>query len=528
MSTQAREILFDEMARAKLRDGIGQVADVVEVTLGPSGCNVCMDAWQPTVTKDGNTIVKEVELKDQFENMGASLAKEVAAKVREQCGDGTTTAILLLRALVDHGVKYVASGASPIALKRGLDKATEAVVAELSKMSIPVKSEAELAQIATVSAAGNQEIGQLIAQAFTKVGREGVITIEESKTMETAIELVEGMQFERGYLSPYFCTNVEAMSCELQQPAILLVDQKIGSIQDLIPLLQTVAALGRELLIVAEDLDADVLSTLVVNRLRGHLKVAAIKAPGFGDRRKAMMQDLAVLTGATLVTEDAGMVLRAVSMEALGTAARVVITKDKTTLVDGGGNKEAIAARVRQLEGEIQLSTNQYDREKLEERKAKLSGGVAVIRVSAATEAEMKHRKQAFQDSLNSTRAALEEGVVPGGGCALLRASAVIAALPLQGDEALGGQIIRRACELPFKQIVRNSGQDPSVRLNEVLSMASQFGFNALSEQIEDLVAAGVLDAVKVEKVCLIVATSAAGVVLLSEALIGDAPEETA
>jgi chaperonin GroEL len=525
MTTQPREILFDEDARARLRAGIDQLADVVGVTLGPSGCNVCMQSWQPLITKDGNSIVKEVELKDQFENMGAAMGKEVAAKVRELCGDGTTTAVLLLRALVAGGVRLVASGASPIGLKRGIDKAVEAVIDHLNAVSIPVQNSKELLQIATVSAAGRSDYGSVIAEAFEKVGKQGVITVEEAKGTDTTIEVVEGMQFDRGYLSPYFCTNMESMVCDLQDPLLLLIDQKLSSVQELLPILQGVVATGRELVIVADDFDADVLSTLVVNRLRGSLKVVAVKSPGFGDRKKALLQDLAVLTGATVVSQETGGDLRSSGPDVLGTAKRVMITKDKTTIVEGQGSSSDIERRIHQIEAELNLATNTYDREKLEERKAKLQGGVAVIRVGAATEAELKQKKQIFQDSLNSVRAALEEGVVPGGGVALLNAANAARKLNLEGDEASGAALVAQACETCLKQIARNSGRDPSVVVLEVREAPAGHGFNALTDRVEDLLQAGVIDAVKVEKTALQVASSAAGVVLLSEALIGDAEE---
>jgi chaperonin GroEL len=527
MTTQPREILFDEDARAKLRAGIDQLADVVGVTLGPSGCNVCMQSWQPTITKDGNSIVKEVELKDQFENMGASMGKEVASKVRELCGDGTTTAILLLRALVAGGVRLIASGASPISLKRGIDKAVEAVLSHLDEVAIPVQNSRELLQIATVSAAGNVDFGSVIAEAFEKVGKQGVITIEEAKGTDTTIEVVEGMQFDRGYLSPYFCTNMESMVCDLHDPLLLLIDQKLSSVQELLPILQGVVATGRELVIVADDFDADVLSTLVVNRIRGSLKVTAVKSPGFGDRKKALLQDLAVLTGATVISQDTGGDLRTSGPDVLGSAKRMTVTKDKTTIVEGQGSSSEIENRIRQIDAELTLASNSYDREKLEERKAKLQGGVAVIRVGAATEAELKQKKQIFQDSLNSVRAALEEGVVPGGGVALLNAAAAAKKLALDGDEGLGAILVAQACETCLKQIARNSGRDPSVVVLEVREAPSGFGFNALNDRVEDLLQAGVIDAVKVEKTALQVASSVAGVVLLSEALVGDAEESS-
>jgi len=524
MTTQPREILFDESARAKLRDGIEKLANVVVVTLGPTGCNVCYQSWQPTITKDGSSIVKEVELKDQFENMGVSIAKEVANRVREQAGDGTTTSILLLSQLVNQGVKLIASGASPILLKRGMDKAIEKVIHNLEAMAIPVKDPQDILDIATVSASGDREIGSMIAEAFEKVGHSGVITIEEAKSTDSSIELVEGMQFDRGYLSPYFCTNVESMQCELPNPAFLLVDGKISSIQEMLPLLQTVAAQGIELLIIADDLEADVLSTLVVNRLRGALRVTAVKAPGFGDRKKALLGDLAVLTGATLISEDTGTSLRHASLEMLGSADRVVITKDKTTIVGGSGSPEAIKARIAQIEAEEKTVTNNYDREKLQERKAKLSEGVAIIRVGAMTEPVLKHRKQLFQDSLNSTRSALKSGIVVGGGTALLRASRDLDQLKLEGDESLGVKLVAAACEAPVKQIARNSACDPSIILQEVLASSSAlFGFNAKTGQVENLRKAGVVDAVAGIVTYLNCSSSAAGIALLSEALVGDA-----
>ncbi len=526
MST-AKELIFEEEARNKLREGIDKLADVVGVTLGPKGRNVGLQAsWgAPTITNDGNSIVKDIELKDQYANMGISLGKEVASKMKEKCGDGTTSSILLLRALVQNGVKNIASGSSPIHLKRGMDKAVEAIVQELEKAAIPIKNEKETKNIAMASSSGSEEIGTLIADAFQKVGKQGVITIEQGKSTDTTIEMVEGMQFERGYLSAYFCTNAETLSVEMSQAKILITDKKISSVQEILPVLQAIATTATQLLIIAEDLEGDALSTLVVNKLRGTLKVCAVKAPGFGDRRKALLEDIAVLTGATVISEETGTALKDATEIMLGSAEKILINKEKTTIVGGRGNPKDIQARIKQLEAEAVETTNSYDKEKLDERKAKLSGGVAVIRVGAATEPEMKQKKQMFEDSLNSTRAAIEEGIVIGGGCALLRASKS-ATLNLTGDEALGAQIVFKACEAPFRQIVSNTGFDSSVYLDQVLTAAAHFGFNAMSETVEDLLKAGVVDPAKVVKNALRYAVSTAGVVLLSEALIGNAPEE--
>lgn len=528
MSSTPKEILFEEAAREKLLKGIKQLADVVSVTLGPRGRNVGLEkSWgSPTITNDGSSIIKDISLKDPYENMGVSMGKEVVQKIKEKCGDGTTTGTLLLAALVEGGIKTISAGASPIGVKRGIDKAVEAVVKEIEKTAIPIKNSKETLSIATVSASGNQEIGQLIADAMEKVGRSGVITIEESKGTETTIEMVEGMQFDRGYLSAYFCTNTEKMTVEMQNPQILLIDKKIASVHEILPVLQNAAATGKPLLIVAEDIEGDALSTLVVNKLRGTLKVAAVKAPGFGDRRKAMLQDLAVLTGGIVISEETGTNLKELPPNALGTADKVTISKDNTVIVNGGGSANEIQARIKQIENEISNTKSDYDKEKLLERKAKLSGGVAVISVGAATETEMKQRKQIFEDSLNSTKAALEEGIVPGGGVALLRASSAIEKLKLEGDELVGAKLVIQACEAPLKQIVNNTGLDGSVILNEVKEAKANFGFNALTENVEDLFQAGVVDPAKVVKNSLIYASSVAGIVLISEALIIDAPED--
>lgn len=527
--SEAKEIIFEQEARDKLAKGIQQLADAVRSTLGPKGRNVGLEkSWgAPTITNDGNSIVKDVELPDQYENMGVAMAQEVAAKLKDKCGDGTTTGTLLLDALVQHGIKYIAAGTSPIGIKRGIDKAVEAISHELEKMAIPVKGSEDTKNIATVSASGNEEIGTYIRDAIEKVGKEGVVTIEEAKGMETMIELVEGMQFDRGYISSYFVTNQEKMTIEMENPYLLLVDKKIASIQEMLPILQSVATSGRELLIVCEDLEADALATLVVNKMRGTLKVTAVKAPGFGDRRKAMLEDIAVLTGGTVVSEDVGIYLKDANLDVLGSCDRVTITKETTTLVGGKGDSQAIETRIGQIETEHNQSTSSYDKEKLLERKAKLKGGVAVIRVGAATEPELKQKKQMFEDSLNSTKAALEEGIVAGGGISLLYASRrAVDSLKLNEEEALGANLVATACEAPTRQIVSNAGHDGSVILAELKEKQDSFGFNARTEKIENLIEAGVIDPVKVVKNCLMHAASVAGVVLISEALIGDAPED--
>lgn len=528
MSATPKEIIFEEEARNLLQQGIKKLADVVAFTLGPKGRNVGLEkSWgAPTITNDGSSIVKDITLKNTYENMGVSMAKEVVQKIKEKCGDGTTTGIVLLRALVENGIKFISSGASPITVKRGMDKAVEAIVKELEKAAISVQSNKEILNIATASASGNVEIGKLIAEAQEKVGKSGVVTIEEAKGTETTIELVEGMQFDRGYISPYFCTNVDRMTAELTNAQILVVDRKINNVHELLPVLQATASTGRELLIIAEDIEGDALSTLVVNKLRGTLKVVAVKAPGFGDRRKAMLQDIAVLTGATVVSDDTGTSLKEIPASTLGSAEKIVVTKEHTTIVNGTGTPDQIQGRIKQIDNEITASKNTWDKEKLEERKAKLSGGVAVIRVGAATEPEMKQKKQVFEDSLNSTRAAIEEGIVPGGGIALLRASAAVNSLDLKGDELLGARCVLIACEAPLKQIVNNAGLDGPVILEEVRKAKASVGFNASNEKVEELIAAGVIDPAKVVKYCLVYAASVAGIVLISEALIADAPED--
>ena len=528
MSTTPKEIIFEEQAREMLLKGIKQLAEVVAVTLGPKGRNVGLEkGWgSPTITSDGSSIVKDITLKNQYENMGVAMAKEVVQKIKEKCGDGTTTGTLLLYALVESGIKYIAAGGSPIGIKRGIDKAVEAIIKEIDKASIPIKNKKEIQSIATVSASGNEEIGKMIADAMEKVGKAGVITIEEAKGTDTVIKIVEGMQFDRGYLSPYFCTNNDRMIIEMENPRILLIDRKISSIHEILPVLQNTAAAAQSLLIIADDIEGDALSTLVFNKLRGTLKVAAVKAPGFGDRKKAMLQDIAIITGATVISEETGMT-QDIPPSALGSAQKITIDKEHTTIVNGNGSEKEIAARIKQIENEIESCKSSYDKEKLEERKAKLGSGVAVISVGAATETELKQKKQMVEDSLSSTKAAVEEGIVPGGGVALLRASESIKGLKLEGDELMGAKIVMQACELPIKQIINNAGHDGSVVLNEIKNSKNRnFGFNALTEQPEDLFASGVIDPAKVVKTSLTRAASMAGIVLISEALIADAPED--
>ncbi|MEI6242868.1 MAG: chaperonin GroEL [Chlamydiota bacterium] len=525
-----KDILFAEEAREKLRKGIDTLAEVVSVTIGPKGRNVGLQSFgTPTITNDGNSIVKEIDLKDPYENMGVAFGKEVASKIKEKCGDGTTTGILLLRSLVQGGIKNISSGSSPIYIKRGMEKALELVLAEINSMAVPVKGEKETQNIATVSASGNVEIGEKIAQCFHKVGKDGVIIIEEGKGTETVIELVEGMELDRGYISPYLCTNMEKMNIEMQNAHVLITDKKISTVHDILNILQHVASVGKELLIIADDIEGDALSALVINKLRGTLKVAAIKAPGFGDQRKALLEDIAVLTKGVVITEEKGLNLRDATVDLLGSVEKLVVTKDKTTIVNGKGDPKEIGKRIAQIDEEIKQSTNPYDKEKLEQRKAKLKGGVAVLRIGAPTEPEMKQKKQMFEDSLSSTRAALEDGIVPGGGIALLRASKIVSGTKFSLDEALGADILIRACEAPCRQIIYNSGKDNgSVIIEEILRGSKNMGFNVVSDKVEDLLKAGVVDPVKVVKNCLIHAVSVAGIVILSEVLISDAEEEQA
>lgn len=529
MSQNAKELIFEEASRELLVRGIGKLVQTAGCTLGPKGRNVGLEkSWgAPTITNDGASIAKEISLEDQYENMGASIAKEVAEKIKEKGGDGTTSGLVLLHALVSHGVKQVSSGTNPTLLKRGMEKAVEAIVKSIERAAIPIANEADTRNIATVSASGNQEIGEMIAKAVAQVGREGVITIEEAKGTKTTIDHVEGMKFDRGYLSGYFCTGEEdKREAVLEQAKVLIIDKKVSNIHDLLPILERAAMTAQPLLIIAEDIEGDALSTLVINKLRGTLKVCAVKAPGFGDRRKAQLQDIAVLTGGTVISEEAGISLKEANDQLLGSAERIIVTKDQTTIVHGKGSAEAIAARVKQLEAEAEKASSSYDKEKIEERKAKLAGGVAVIRVGALTEQEMKQLKSMYHDSLNSTRAALQEGIVPGGGIALLHAREAIASLGLSGDEALGAQIVYQSCEAPFRQIVTNAGYDGSVMLHEVLKQGKNVGFNAANEKVEDLLQAGVIDPAKVVRLALLHAASAAEIVLITEVLIGNAPEE--
>lgn len=528
MSTTPKEIIFEEEARNALLEGIDQLADVVAITLGPRGRNVGLQAaWgSPTITNDGNSIAKDVELKNSCLNLGVSMGKEVAAKIKEKSGDGTTTGIILLRALVKAGVKNIASGANPISIKRGMDKALEKLLKEIDQAAIGLKNNQDTLNIATVSASGNREVGEKIAHCFEKVGKTGVIAIEEGKGIETTIEMVEGMEFDRGYLSSYFCTNNERLTVEMSSPRILVTDKKISSAQDILSLLQHVATTGQELLIIADEVEGEALSTLVINKLRGSLKVAAVKTPAFGDRRKSILEDIAILTGGQLITEDKGLILREVEPDVLGVATQVIISKEKTIIVGGQGDRASLQARIDQIEAETKKATSSYDKEKLQERKAKLQGGVAVIKVGAPTEAEMKQKKQMFEDSLSATRSALEEGIVVGGGVALLRASKTYKQEPLNQEEQVGADILVKACETPFRQIVLNSGFDPSVILGEALQKGASFGFNAMTEKVEDLFSAGIIDPAKVVKNSLLHAVSVAGIVLLSEALIVNAKEE--
>ncbi len=529
MTTEAKEIIFGEEALQHLKVGVDTLTKVVGYTLGPKGRNAAIEkSWgAPKITNDGSSIVTEIELKETAANLGVSLGKELAQKMKESCGDGTSTATLLFGALVNEGIKQVCSGTAPNALKRGMEKGLEEILKNLDKLSIPIKNQDDIRNIATVSASGNTEIGQIIAQAIEKVGLQGVITIEEAKTTETTIEVVEGMQLERGYLSSHLCTNRDKMQVVYENVKVLLYDKKISNIHELLPILQVVAATRAPLLIIAEDIEGDALSTLVVNKLRGALQVAAIKAPGFGDRRKAILEDLAALTGATLISQEMGLELANAKAEHLGEVGSLTITKEHTTLINGKGKKEAIVARIKIIEAEAERASSSYDKEKAQERKAKLGGGVAVIRVGAATEPELKERKQRFEDSLNSTKAAIESGIVAGGGVALIRAAEqTLTSLKLSDEEATGLRVLQRACQMPLKQIANNSGEDGSVIVQKVLAAKPHFGFNAITGDIEDLLKAGVIDPVKVVKNAIVLAVSMASVILITRALIINAKEE--
>jgi len=526
----AKDIHFGEYARAQMMAGVNKLANAVKVTLGPRGRNVIIEkSWgAPTVTKDGVTVAKEIELEDKFENMGAQMVKEVASKTADVAGDGTTTATVLAQAIAREGVKAVAAGMNPMDLKRGIDKAVEAVVEELKKISKEVKNREEIAQVATISANGDREIGEIIAEAMEKVGKEGVITVEEAKGLETELEVVEGMQFDRGYLSPYFVTNPDKMEVELKEPYILLHDKKISNMRDLLPVLEAVARAGKPLLIVAEDVEGEALATLVVNKMRGVLQVAAVKAPGFGDRRKAMLEDMAILTGGKVISEELGLKLENVSLDDLGRAGSVKITKDDTTIIDGAGDKKAIEARIEQIRKQIEDTTSDYDREKLQERLAKLAGGVAVIKVGAATEVEMKEKKDRVDDALHATRAAVEEGIVPGGGVALIRARKALENLKGENqDQDAGIAIVRRAIEEPLRQIVTNGGGEGSVVVNKVAESDDvAFGYNAATEEYGDMFAMGVIDPTKVTRTALQNAASVAGLLITTEAMVAELPKK--
>ena len=524
----AKEIIFDQRAREHILAGINTLADAVKVTLGPKGRNVILEKsfGSPNITKDGVTVAKEIELEDRFQNMGAQMVKEVASKTSDVAGDGTTTATVLAQAIYREGVKLLAAGTNAMDLKRGIDHAVTEIIASLHKLSKATKDPKEIAQVGTISANGDQTIGNILAEAMEKVGKEGVITVEEAKSMETELEVVEGMQFDRGYLSPYFVTDPERMEVSLEDPMILIFEKKISNMKDLLPLLENVARGGKPLVIIAEDVEGEALATLVVNKLRGTLHVAAVKAPGFGDRRKAMLQDIAVLTGGQLISDDLGIKLENVTVKDLGSAKRITIDKDNTTIVDGAGKKKEIEARVAQIRGQIEETSSDYDREKLQERLAKLVGGVAVVRVGAATETEMKEKKARVEDALHATRAAIEEGIVPGGGVALIRGLPKLEKLELEGDLAFGVNIVKRAIEEPLRQIVNNAGLDASIVFAKVKDGKGAFGFNAQTEGYGDLLSMGVIDPTKVVRTALQNAASVASLMLTTDAMVAEKPKK--
>jgi chaperonin GroEL len=524
----AKQIVYAENSRQAILRGVNQLADAVKVTLGPKGRNVVLEKkfGGPNITKDGVTVAKEIELKDPLENMGAQMVREVASKTSDIAGDGTTTATILAQAIFREGVKSVAAGANPMALKRGIDKAVEVAVEEVKKMSKPVSGDM-IAQVGTISANSDHTIGDTIAEAMKKVGKDGVITVEESKTMATELQTVEGMQFDRGYLSPYFVTDPERMEVAIEDPYILIHEKKISNMKDLLPLLEQIARAGRPLLIIAEEVEGEALATLVVNKLRGTLNACAVKAPGFGDRRKAMLEDIAILTGGKAIFEETGIKLEGVKLDDLGKAKRVTVDKDNTTIIDGAGLAKTIEGRIKQLRTQIDETTSDYDREKLQERLAKLAGGVAVIKVGAATETEMKEKKARVEDALHATRAAVEEGIVPGGGVALLRAAIALKGLKLPGDEQIGVDIIRRACEEPIRQIVQNSGEEGAIVMGKIRENKNpHFGYNAQTDTYEDLVESGVIDPAKVTRSALQNAASIAGLMLTTEAMVCEIPEK--
>jgi chaperonin GroEL len=524
----AKEIYFSHNARSAILKGVSALADAVKVTLGPKGRNVVLDKsfGSPTITKDGVTVAKDVELENRFENMGAQMVKEVASKTSDVAGDGTTTATVLAQAIFREGSKLVAAGHSPMELKRGIDKAVSVSVDEMQNIAKPIDEKKEIAQVGTISANGDSDIGEIIADAMEKVGKEGVITVEEAKGIETELEVVEGMQFDRGYLSPYFVTDAERMECVLEDALILLHEKKISNMRDLLPVLEKIAKMGKPFLLLAEDVEGEALATLVVNKLRGTLQTCSVKAPGFGDRRKAMLEDIAILSGGKLVAEELGVKLESIDIKDLGRAKRIVIDKENTTIIDGGGKKEDIAARVKIIRSQIEESTSEYDKEKLQERLAKLVGGVAVINVGAATETEMKEKKARVEDAFHATRAAVEEGVVPGGGVTYLRVLPALDKMKLEGDQQFGVNIVKRALEEPIRQIVSNAGVEGSIVVEKVKHEKGAFGFNAATDTYEDLVKAGVIDPLKVSRIALQNASSIAGLMLTTEAMIAEKPRD--
>ena len=524
----AKMITYSSKARQSMLEGVNILADAVKVTLGPKGNNVVLDKsfGSPTVTKDGVTVAKEIKLEDKFQNMGAQMVKQVASKTSDVAGDGTTTATVLAQSIYNEGQKLVAAGANPMALKRGIDKGVTAVVEQLQKLSKPTRDKKDIEQVGAISANNDEKVGKLISEAMEKVGKEGVITVEEAKSMETTLEIVEGMQFDRGYLSPYFVTNAEKMEAALEGPYLLIHEKKITVMKDLLPLLESIAKSGKPLLIIAEDVEGEALATLIVNKLRGTLKVAAVKAPGFGDRRKAMLEDIAVLTGGQVISEDLGIKLENVTINDLGKCKAIKIDKDNTTIVDGAGSKSAIEGRVKQIRTQIEETTSDYDREKLQERLAKIIGGVAVINIGAATETEMKEKKARLEDALNATRAAVEEGIVPGGGVALVRCIKALDKIKVTGEEKNGVAILKRALQEPLRQIAENAGYEGSVVLNKVLEGKDDYGFNAQTEVYENLLESGVIDPTKVVRFAIQNAASVSGLMLTTEAMIAEKPEK--
>jgi chaperonin GroEL len=524
----AKQLLYDEEARRAIRHGVDKLANAVKVTLGPKGRNVVLDKkWgAPTITKDGVTVAKEIELEDPFENMGAQMVREVASKTSDVAGDGTTTATVLAQAIFREGIKNVTAGANPMALKRGIDKAVAAVIAEIQKLSKPTKGRKEIAQVATISANNDKTIGDLIADAMEKVGKDGVITVEEAKGVETTLEVVEGMQFDRGYISPYFVTDPERMETVIENPLILIHEKKISGMKDLLPILEQIAKMGRPLLIIAEEVEGEALATLVVNKLRGTLTTCAVKAPGFGDRRKEMLKDIAVLTGGEVISEELGIKLENIRLDDLGKCKKIVVDKENTTIIEGAGKDKEIEGRIKQLRTQIDETTSDYDREKLQERLAKLAGGVAVIKVGAPTEIAMKEKKARVEDALNATRAAVEEGIVPGGGVVLLRALPALEKLRVSGDEKIGADIVRRALEEPIRQIAENAGAEGSIVVQRVREGSAAFGFNAETEEYEDMMSAGIIDPTKVTRIALQNAASIAGLMVTTECMVTEIPEK--